>query len=250
MLTFLTLFMVFCTVLTAYALAKTFLVRRELLENLKTEEDLGYEASDSPLEAISLLNRALTLQEMAALEGELLNLAMVVVVAHTIERPRDLLRDAYENNLARGVMYRFLVSPSELQAGTPIYFRDFQTSAESIRKRQALSCSVNDMVDIQPLAFEWEDAPYIFYRQEGAPDRATSKPASFSQNATIAFRGESRRTGLANSYIAVPPALAHTLVRSLMATAPSGLRESVEGFDGDTFAEPEARVLEFESHGR
>lgn len=244
MLIFLVSFMTLCGVLTIYAVGKTLLVRKELLTALSEPLALGEDDPEMFLEN-SQQGHRLTQEQVAEIENRLRHLKMAVVVAHSIERPKDLLRDAVESNLSRGVSYRFLVSPSVLEAGPPVYFNDFRTSAQFIRDKEGLDCTLEEMVDIQPLAFEWDDAPYIFYRQW--QDKADGDSGEIRMP-TIAFRGESKRRGLANTYFSVPPQFAHTLVRSLLAPAAEDMKASVDGFESDEFGEARGRLLEFGAH--
>ena len=139
-------------------------------------------------------------------------LEQVIVVAHKIEEPTDVLRESVKRNFSKGVRYLFLVSHSnaknELREG---YYRDFELIAQRSIKKYERYFEVSDLVKIHQLPYEWDDYPYIFYRvRDSAAERVK----------TIAFRGLEKLEGIANKYIYVPPAYARTIAKAILADAP------------------------------
>jgi len=244
MLFFLGIFMLFCVVVTIYATVRTVQLRRKLLGALSGEHE-AVGMLDYSLDSNSN-GSALPLASIAALERELPDLDMVVVFAHTIEKPPEPLRDAVEANLARGVRYRFLISPSSRQSEATIFLSDLVTSAKYVKSKYKIKTPVDEMVSLESLTSEWDDVPYIFYRLKTSGDDPDVR-------STIVFRGESRHSGLASVYHSVPASIAHTVKRFLLAQESEPINLAVQDFEHDKIEEianPANPVLEFSARAR
>lgn len=220
-------FITFSIALTAYSAVRIVGIRRSLAPQLfgsDETDDLDDSTSDQMPVGISQ-------EALAAVESSLQELEMVVLVAHRIERPSDAIRAAVEENLARSVQYRFLTSPTTPDEIETVYFEDYKTSARAIKAKFGLPLPLEKMVKLDRLTFEWDDFPYIFYRlrkRVGTGSRHTIH--------TLAFRGLSRTAGLAETYEAVPPALAQSLVRMLLVHTPE-LRANIGDLERDRFSD-------------
>ena len=86
---------------------------------------------------VSLLKTRKTSQfiksdKLGIIERNLVNLVQVVVVAHTVERPKSTLLDAVEANFKREVpvKYLFLISQSQGDNALSGYYKMFMAIAE------------------------------------------------------------------------------------------------------------------------
>ncbi len=155
-----------------------------------------------------LLQSFLTVQQLGLLEGGLRNLERAIIVAHEIEDPKDSLREAVRENFARGVKYLFLVSPSRFEEEKKLGYQIFAVLAERVIRDQNKASLVKDLVDIQPLRYEWDDTPYIFYEL-----REDDRP---SVKRVVAVRGNQRKEGIAEGYTRLEPSYARTIHRAVV----------------------------------
>ncbi len=157
----------------------------------------------------------LSTAQLGRFEGSLRDLKSVVVVCHQIEDPQDALRRAVRENFRRNVKYSFLVSQSRAKDERHVGYRLFEVIAERAIMEDRKSLSLGDLVEIQGLPYDWDDAPYIFY-ELGVPDEPTTRRI-------VAVRGNQKRQGIANGYLTLDPRFAKTILRATLAGAPVSL---------------------------
>lgn len=162
------------------------------------------------------LPHKLSVHELGSLEGRLAHLRRVIVVCNEVQRPQNALATAVEHNFAKGVRYTFLVPESRENDERNGYFKIFEALATVALKKSSDSKTLDDLVEILKLPTEWgdwNDYPYVFYQ---IWNERTNK-----WRATVAYRGDKLRKGIAPNYVRVPPAFAHTIARSILSRAPT-----------------------------
>lgn len=152
--------------------------------------------------------RYVTLEQLGCFEGSAPNLVRVLVVANRIEQPEGSLRKAVEDNFAKNVEYLFLISSSTAASEQKGYYQIFQ-AYQKIKNPNA------DLLDIKALPFEWDDYPIIFYQFKQNDDKLAS----------VAYRGSHLRKGITKFYELVPAEYAHTIAKSLLADAPTDIKQ-------------------------
>ena len=157
------------------------------------------------------LLKKIPLSILGEIEGIATGLENVIIICNKIEDPMgdnsmELVRSV-KDNFKRGVKYYFLISPSNIEQQEG-YYEIFKGYAhESIRKKK-LYTSLDQLINIQPLDYEWSDYPYIFYR---CKTEVRENPY-FS----FAFRGTESGAGISELYVFVEPEVAHTLLSSTL----------------------------------
>lgn len=164
------------------------------------------------------LKNILDVHEFGKLEGGLEGLIEVIVVADHIEDPVDELRKAVKLNFERGVVYHFLISKDRAQDELDGYYRIFEALALIISKK--LKHSVEDLVKIEQLSFDWNEVPYVFYK--------IINPQQTPNIRYISLRGNQKREGIADYYSYVAPREADLFARSILAEAPSRIVVTTE----------------------
>jgi hypothetical protein len=155
-----------------------------------------------------LVKGFLSIKELGVYEAQLPSLTRAIIVAHRIEAPKDSLHEAVKRNIKRGVKYTFLVSPSRYKENKELGFLYFETIAKMAIQEDHKDFVLSDVIEIRPLTFEWEDAPYIFY-EVNEKDR----PGVLH---VLAVKGNQDREGIAEGYTEVHPASARTLHRAVV----------------------------------
>jgi hypothetical protein len=120
------------------------------------------------------------------------------------------------------VRYLFLVSKSKAKNELSRYYGFFETEARIAKEDFNLTTNVDEMICIQQLPYEWDNYPFIFYRQQ-LPQNENDKSIA----STVAIRGNFRQSGIADYYEAVPPEYAEAIARAILAQAPAPIRDAV-----------------------
>ncbi len=167
----------------------------------------------------SSIARFISAGELGIFEKDLPNLKQVIVLANKVERPNDRLAEAVEDNFGEKVSYLFLVSNSKADEEVSGYYLIFEALAKKVAaEKKDSSISVNELVTIKQLPYDWDDVPYIFYQYtvDGSSNRYT-----------IAFRGNEKREGIAEYYEKLSPSRSSTLVSALLSEAPQEIRANL-----------------------
>jgi hypothetical protein len=166
------------------------------------------------------LRNYLGVDELAALEEGLKGLEKVIVVCDRVEAPSDGLRRAVTQNLQRGVAYLFLVSNRRAEAELDGYFNIFRLIARDVTSRNRAHDTIDRLVGIQSLPYDWDQVPYIFY-QTFVGD----------QSRTFALRGDQEKEGISDGYFLVTPRSAEAIATTLLHGAPKPIQAAIgEGF--------------------
>jgi hypothetical protein len=176
-----------------------------------------------------LLKDFVAVTDLGLYEGGLATLERAVIVAHRIEDPKDSLREAVRNNISRGVQYLFLVSPSTYAEEKNLGYQLFAVLANMTLKDGKSNSKVEELVDIKPLPYEWEDTPYIFYELREEERRGVRR--------IIALRGNQKREGIAEGYFQVPPPFARTIYRGVILNAVASSEGAVPDEEDFTYGE-------------
>jgi hypothetical protein len=201
----------------------------------RTFRILGHRPHRSPTESVDL-PLGIPVCDIGIIERDLINLKMVIVVAHKVEVPTSTLAQAVEHNFARGVKYIFLISNDHAEKEINGYYKVFEGYAQVVIGRQGAG-KIADLLDIQKLPYNWDDYPYIFSKL-----RLPS-----GEEKTLAFRGDELHEGIAKHYGRVDPVLAHTIARAIVSEAPKsllGVEVEREQFDAAS------KVIEFSNGAR
>jgi hypothetical protein len=184
------------TLAAAVIAAVGFLIR--LIYLLVNERGHAHVA-DEVASLLSGSHRALKIESLADFERDLPPGSTVVVLAHTIEEPKDSLRAAVQDNFQQGINYIFLVSESQHRDNLAKY-ADFFKAIYTIAERVAPARGNNSLIKeisfekifvILPLTGEWKSWPYVLY----------SVPTGEKSQKVFVFRGNQRREGLAEQYV-------------------------------------------------
>lgn len=171
-----------------------------------------------------------TVHDLGRLESSFQDLISVIVIANTVDDPKDELRHAVEQNFSRGVKYRFLISKSNAERELNGYYRIFEVLSE-IAQRHKAPHELDHLVSIEALPYEWLEYPFVFYEL---------RDADHGRTWFVAVRGTKRLKGIAPYYVKVEPEYAHMIARAVMSDAPSSLIVSRPQFK-------ETKVLPFAS---
>lgn len=152
----------------------------------------------------------ITAHQLGEIEENIKDLDRVIIAAHQVEEPEDSLRKAVKANLQNKVDYLFLVSKSVGEEERAGWIRMFVLLAEVVLHKSDSAFAGKDVVHISALGYDWLDTPYVFYETE----------SSDGQRATIAFRGNQFKEGIAEKYTRLPAEFAYTLALALLSDAP------------------------------
>ncbi len=159
--------------------------------------------------AVWIEDRRIPVSDIAKIEREIPRLKIVFVVAHYIERPRGELQDTVEYNFDRGVRYRFVISASSYNEGLSGYFELFKSLATIVARERSGELTVEDLISIGRLDYEWGECPYLFYQYVDDNDKTQ----------TVALRGDQKQEGIAEHYVLVEPHSAKTLLEAVLHAA-------------------------------
>ncbi|MCH7575694.1 MAG: hypothetical protein IIA59_11285 [Candidatus Marinimicrobia bacterium] len=159
-------------------------------------------------------SRFISVNKIGIIERDLHGLVQVVVVAQMIEKPSSQLEIAVQHNFERGIKYLFLVSESTAEQEVSGYYLIFEALAKIAIARTGKVIKLKELIDIKKIAFDWTDAPYVFYQyiEEGSNEKKT-----------ILFKGNQRGEGIADYYERIPSAQAMVIANSLLANAPQAI---------------------------
>lgn len=164
----------------------------------------------------------------AEFEGGVKNLKQVIVVADIVQAPDNSLLAAVIHNFGRGVHYSFIVSRRNAEKELHGFLEIFQALAKHAIKKHSLEKSVTDLVSIKALPdAEWDCVPLVFYRTEDLNTKTGIK--------TIAFWGDKKKAGIADTYEVLPPLVADALAKALMSGAPQLVKEMIDNLDQDIY---------------
>jgi hypothetical protein len=159
------------------------------------------------------LPREINETELGKLEGSIAQLKEIVIIAHQIEEPTDILLKAVKINFSRKVKYRFFISPCNYNEEKETSFNIFKGFAQIAVRNLSESSNGNNNIDnlleINSLHIDWEDCPYIFYRIENG----FNGEAKYH---TFGYRGAELKEGIAKNYCLIEPELAHTVLRTVI----------------------------------
>jgi hypothetical protein len=187
----------------------------------------GSERADLADEVASFLSGshlALKIDSLADFERDLPPGSTVVVLAHTIENPRDSLRAAVQDNFQQGVRYIFLVSESQHRDNLEKYadfFKAIYTIAKSIAPARGDNSHIretkfDDIFVILPLSGEWKSWPYVLY----------TVPTGLNSQKVFVFRGNQRQEGIAEQYVQLEAIEAEAFLNAIRLSMRSAKHEA------------------------
>ncbi len=138
-----------------------------------------------------------------------------------------------------GICVQVIVSKSKANKELHGYLEIFDALATIAIKEHSLQQSVTDLVSIEALPYEWNGFPFVFYRLQDTSDPLTER----SGFKTLAFWGNRVNVGIADSYEALPPAVADALATALMNGAPTRVQRMLPSLE-DNFQQPEVVLNE------
>lgn len=159
----------------------------------------------------------LTVDELGAIERDLIGLKRVIVIADHVEKPQSTLAEAVQNNMGEGVEYLFLVSSSKAEEELDSFYLIFEAYAKIAAKE--LQVDKSALIKIKQLPYDWNNYPYILYQC-----MSESNPAEL---VTYAFRGNELGKGISAQYESVVGADAHTIASAITSGAPETILNQV-----------------------